>query len=133
MPLHMVDLTVQALQQAGVAIQQARVAVLGFAYLENSDDTRHSPSETAVARLRELGAAVQIHDPWVPEYQGDVLECVRGCDAVLVMVAHQAYQTLDWAALRVALRCPLLIDGRHVFSAAQAQSAGLHYRGVGQG
>ena len=132
MPLHIASLTVRALQETGGDIADAKVAVLGYAYLENSDDTRNSPSAVLVARLRELGAEVVIHDPYVPGYQGDILELVSGCDAAVVMVRHQVYHTLDLDALRDALGVPILIDGRHVFDAAQAQSAGLIYRGVGK-
>jgi hypothetical protein len=55
--------------------------------LESSDDMRNSPSEVLVARLRELGAEVVIHDPWVPEYRGDLGEVALGCDAVVLKVA----------------------------------------------
>ena len=51
MPLHVADLTATALQEAGVDVTAARVAVLGYAYLENSDDTRDSPSAALVERL----------------------------------------------------------------------------------
>lgn len=37
MALHMVDLTVKALQEVELNINDAKVAVLGYAYLENSD------------------------------------------------------------------------------------------------
>jgi UDP-N-acetyl-D-mannosaminuronic acid dehydrogenase len=72
------------------------VAVLGYAYLENSDDTRSSPSKVSVERLRELGAEVTIHDPWVPEYRDDLTEIIRGSDALVAMVAHDKYRELDW-------------------------------------
>lgn len=135
MPVHMADLTVEALRAAGIGIGDAKVAVLGFAYLENSDDTRSSPSGVLVEALHRLGAKVVIHDPWVPEYRGDLLERVRGCDAAVLMVKHQSYLPpgLDLEVLRRALRTPILIDGRHAFDGAQAQRAGFIYRGLGQG
>jgi UDP-N-acetyl-D-mannosaminuronic acid dehydrogenase len=131
MPLHMVDLTVEALEEAGVDVAEAKVGVLGYAYLENSDDTRNSPSEVLVARLRELGADVAIHDPCVREYQGDLEQRVRGCDALVLMVAHDPYRSLPLDDLRASVRRPILIDGRHVFSNEQAQGAGWEYQGVG--
>ncbi len=133
MPLHMVELLKAALGEAGREIKGARVAVLGYAYMEDSDDTRNSPSEALVCRLREMGAEVIIHDPWVEEYRRDAMECVKGCDAVVVMVAHSAYLTINLTLLAAALRKPVLIDGRHVFNASQVQAAGLIYRGVGKG
>jgi len=133
MPLHMAGLTVEALQATGREVAGSRVGVLGYAYLEDSDDTRNSPSEALVARLHELGAEVVIHDPWVAEYQGDVMERLKACDAAVVMVAHRAYRALDPAAIKSALCTPILIDGRRVFDAAQARAVGLVYHGVGQG
>jgi UDP-N-acetyl-D-mannosaminuronic acid dehydrogenase len=133
MPHHMVDLTVEALEEAGVDVTEAKVAVLGYAYLENSDDTRNSPSKVLVARLHALGADVAIQDPYVQEYQGDLEGCVEGCDALVVMVAHDLYSRLPLSELRTSVRRPILIDGRHVFSREEAEAAGWVYRGVGRG
>ncbi len=128
-PLHIVALLEDALHEADKPLTGARVLVLGYAYLENSDDTRNSPSEMLVTQLRERGAEVVIHDPYVPGYQGDVLALAQGCDAVVAMVAHSEYKTLDLAALKTALRAPILVDGRRVFP----QTVGWIYRGVGEG
>jgi UDP-N-acetyl-D-mannosaminuronic acid dehydrogenase len=132
MPLHMAELTVDALKEVGREIKDARVAVLGYAYLENSDDTRNSPSKVLVARLQELGAEVVIHDPWVCEYRTDLEECVQGCDAVVLMVAHDDYRQLDWANLKTRLRHPVLVDGRRVMTDEQRRVAGFVFRGVGR-
>ena len=133
MPLRMVELLQKTLNAAGRKIEGARIAVLGYAYLEDSDDTRNSPSEILVRRLRELDAEVVVHDPWIAEYSGDLMARIKGCDAIVLMVAHSVYRSLDLNSLTTALRTPVLIDGRHVFNAAQAQTAGLTYRGIGAG
>ncbi len=133
MPLHVADLALEALHEAECPIAQARIAVLGYAYLEDSDDTRNSPSAALVERLRETGADIVIHDPWVSEYQGELLECVQACDAVIVMVAHQAYLDMDVDALKQTLRTPIIIDGRGMFAPEQMRAAGWIYRGVGRG
>jgi len=133
MPLHMLDLLNDALTKVGLKIEGARVAVLGYAYLEDSDDTRNSPSEVLVRRLRELGVDVVIHDPWIAEYSGDLMRRIQDCDAIVLMVAHSVYRSLDLNSLTTALRTPVLIDGRHVFDASQVQGAGLVFRGIGTG
>ncbi|MEP7199238.1 MAG: nucleotide sugar dehydrogenase [Chloroflexota bacterium] len=133
MPLHVGKLLADALHALDKDIVGARVAVLGFAYLEESDDARNSPSAALVEWLRARNVDVHIHDPFVPAYQGDVLQAARDCDAAVVMVAHSTYRALDLAALKAALRAPLLIDGRHIFDAQQAKDAGLMYRCVGLG
>jgi UDP-N-acetyl-D-mannosaminuronic acid dehydrogenase len=133
MPHHIANLTCEALREAGLDIFKARIAVLGYAYLEDSDDTRNSPSEVLVTRLRALGADVLIHDPWVPGFDGDLLACVKDSDAVVVMVAHSYYKTLNLDTFKQALRTPILIDGRRVFDAQCAAQVGLDYRAVGLG
>jgi len=64
-----------------------------------------------VRRLRELGAEVVIHDPHVPPYQGDLQERLRGCDAAVLMVAHDEYRHPNPAELDV----PVVVDGRRVW------------------
>ena len=117
--------------KAGRLIKGSRILVLGYAYLENSDDTRNSPSEVLVKRLRELGAEPEIHDPYITDYQGDVIEKAMGCDAVVVMVAHTLYTTMTLSDIKNVVRTPLLVDGRHVFDPVRAKEQGWIYRGVG--
>lgn len=129
MPLHVAALLEEALAERGVALKGARVLVMGYAYLENSDDTRNSPSEVLVQVLRAAGADVVIHDPWVEGYKGDVVAMAQGCVAAVVMVAHTAYKALHPAQLGV----PVLVDGRRVYDPATVRAAGITYRAVGVG
>ena len=142
MPLHVAEMTVDALEAVGVDIEDAHVAVLGYAYLENSDDTRNAPSIALINRLEELGAQVRIHDPHVREYQADLAEKLRGCDAIVMMVKHDAYKEIKPEQLKTWLAPsgeytrgtqPVLVDGRRVFNAGEAEASGFVFRGVGIG
>ncbi len=133
MPFHVFELLEQALADAGRSLVDAGVLILGYAYLENSDDSRNSPSAALVGHLRAAGMEPLVHDPWVPGFQGDMLEFARGCDAAVLMVAHREYLALDLAALRAVMRTPVLVDGRRLFGPLQAAEAGLSYRAVGLG
>jgi UDP-N-acetyl-D-mannosaminuronic acid dehydrogenase len=133
MPLHMADLAAGALHEAGGEMRGARVAVLGYAYLENSDDTRNSPTQALIDRLQEWGAQVVVHDPYVPEYQFDLSKAVSATDAVIIMVRHDEYLALNLAELKTQVKRSVLIDGRRVFEPAQARQAGFIFRGVGRG
>ena len=44
MPTHMTDLVEEGLTDAGQKLEGAKIAILGVAFLENSDDTRNTPS-----------------------------------------------------------------------------------------
>jgi UDP-N-acetyl-D-mannosaminuronic acid dehydrogenase len=133
MPLHMVELVEKALIASERTISGARVVVSGYAYLEDSDDMRNSPSIVLVKRLRELGADVVIHDPYVAGYKGDLPALARNADAVIVMVAHSGYKTMKLSEVSAVMRTPLLIDGRSVYTREQAEQAGLKYIGLGKG
>ncbi len=123
MPHHMVDLTVQAVEEAGVTIDEAKVAVLGYAYLENSDDTRNSPSKVVVEQLRELGPEVGVHDPYVAEYQRELGELIRRCDALVLMAAHKEYSLIRLIPLQPGASEPVVVDSRSVVSSVQARES----------
>ncbi|MDX1665166.1 MAG: nucleotide sugar dehydrogenase [Candidatus Promineifilaceae bacterium] len=133
MPGHMLALLERALAEAGRTLDGACVLVMGYAYLEDSDDTRNSPSAALVGQLERAGVEVRIHDPCVAGYQGDLLALAEGCDAAVVMVRHHAYREVDLGRLRGALRLPILVDGRRVFERAAAAEAGLRYIRLGDG
>jgi UDP-N-acetyl-D-mannosaminuronic acid dehydrogenase len=131
MPGHAANLVVDGLSIVERNIMDARIAVLGYAYLEESDDARNSPSAALVEQLTSMGAQVAIHDPFVPEYQGDLWQVLGGSDAVVIMVAHRAYKAMDLMRLRQSLRTPVLVDARHVVEQRRAFEAGLVYLGIG--
>jgi UDP-N-acetyl-D-mannosaminuronic acid dehydrogenase len=92
----------------------ARIAVLGYSYLEDSDDIRHSPSEALIQILRSRGYDVSITDPWVAAHAGDVRDAVSGCAAIVIMVGHQDYSRLDYSDLLRRMTGKVIIDTRNV-------------------
>jgi UDP-N-acetyl-D-mannosaminuronic acid dehydrogenase len=129
MPLHIAGLLADALGEVNVSLADARVLVLGYTYLENSDDTRNSPSAVLVEALTAQGTEVAVHDPYVPGYQGGVTAMAEGADAVVMMVKHQDYAALDWTEIQTVLRHPVLIDGR---AALRPQPDGYRIRVIGE-
>jgi UDP-N-acetyl-D-mannosaminuronate dehydrogenase len=81
--------------------------------------------------MRELGADVRIHDPWVEPYRQNLLELAQDCDAVVLMVAHEEYRNLDLGALKSILRTPVVIDGRRALSRQELRKNGFFWRQVG--
>jgi UDP-N-acetyl-D-mannosaminuronic acid dehydrogenase len=108
-----------------------RIAVLGYAYLQDSDDTRNSPSHDLIVALEEQGFSVAVHDPFVDEHKGDVMEVVKGADCAVLMVAHSAYRELDLDAAARQMSRPRLVDARGFFDRRALLAAGFAYRTIG--
>ncbi len=113
--------------------EHARVAVLGYAYLENSDDTRNSPTAALVAILAERGFEVKVHDPFVPEHAGDLMEALRGAECAVLMVGHSAYRDLDLTAVASRMKRPQMVDARGLFKPEALKASGFTFRMIGVG
>ena len=61
------------------------------------------------------------------------MDAARGADALLIATEWKIYRSPDLAALRRALRHPVVFDGRNLFDPADMRRAGLRYFGVGRG
>jgi UDP-N-acetyl-D-mannosaminuronic acid dehydrogenase len=138
MPLHLVALTEGALVERGVGLDGAKIAVLGVAYLEDSDDTRNTPAVPAINALQEKGATVVAHDPYVRGLDGYELTrnlrmAVEDADAAIIVTKHKQYFEMDPTWLAEIMRTPIVIDGRNVFDAHELRAAGLIYRAIGKG
>lgn len=121
MPMHVFNLVKNQLKD----LKSKKVLILGFAYLQDSDDDRNSPSRVLADELKEVGAIPIIHDPFIKDFQGAVLEKASGCDLAVLMTAHGEYQQLDLAGMAAAMHNPILIDGRNVIAPQAAQQTGL--------
>ena len=138
MPQHLVNLTVAALEALHVDLDEAKIAVLGVAYLEDSDDTRNTPAVPVIEALQDRCASVVAHDPYVRELDGyeltrDLGLALQGADAAVIVTKHRPYFEMDLAWLKGIMRTPILIDGRNVFDAATVQATGFTYKAIGKG
>jgi len=138
MPRHMADLAAQGLKESGVDPSNARVAVLGFAFLENSDDTRNTPAVPLIEHLRRMGAReIAVHDPFVreEEYKGierDIERVLSGADCACLVTRHRAYEVLKLERVMSLMRHCVIIDGRNAFSRWRG-SPGIHLSTIGRG
>jgi UDP-N-acetyl-D-mannosaminuronic acid dehydrogenase len=137
MPKHVADLVEEALEEHGKKLKGSKVAILGVAFIENSDDTRNTPSATLYAELKKRGAKPVLHDPIVRDFDlpftNDLDKALTNADAIVLSTKHKEYLKLDLNKLKYKLRTPVLIDGRNAFTEDAALKAGLTYRGVGKG
>ncbi len=105
MPRHVVDLTVDALNERCKALKSARVGVIGVAFKPNVQDARNTPATTVLADLARRGAVVNYHDPLVPQIRDDagVMHASVPLPALLdesdVIVVVTPHAQIDWDAV----------------------------------
>jgi len=140
MPIHMFRLTSDALKRAGTPLKGARVAILGWAFLANSDDTRNTPAEPYRDLLIETGAVVTVHDPYVADYPGVpivpfVEEALENADVIVIFTGHHHYRTLKAPVLKQlsGRKHPAIIDGRNLVDPDAYIREGFIYKGIGRG
>jgi UDP-N-acetyl-D-mannosaminuronic acid dehydrogenase len=139
MPIHMVDLLDSALTELKKKIKGSTICVLGYAFLENSDDSRNTPTITFLKELGKRGAKFKIHDPYIKDteegYQieTDLDTALEDCDALVVMTKHDIYKKITVKKLQKLLRTKIVIDGRNLFDPIEFTTAGFIFRGVGKG
>ncbi len=140
MPVHMHNLTIDALKRAGKKAEDSKVAILGWAFLNDSDDARNPPSEPYRDMLIDSGCTVDVHDPHVLEYPGidishDLSGVVNGADVVAILTGHSDYFKLEPAFLKnsMAQEHPVIVDGRNVIKADDYINEGFVYKGIGRG
>src|SRR2546430_2542460 len=132
MPRRMARIVEEALAAAGRKIKGSRVAVLGFSYRENTDDTRNSPAKTMIQELRRRGADIAIHDPFARSERGyavlrDIKAATKGADCIALVTAHDAYRKLDLKALGRRMRHLALVDGRNLYAGPDVVKMGFVY------
>jgi len=140
MPLHMANLTRSALGRAEKEFEGAKLAILGWAFLANSDDARNTPSEVYRDLVLAEGAGVSVHDPYVDEYPGveilhDMDTVLDGADAVAIFTAHSQYYLLNPRELMSTVKKihPVIVDGRNVVDPDKFIAEGWVYKGIGRG
>lgn len=136
MPGHMKTLLIDALAERNLALSESKVTMLGFAFLENSDDSRNTPALPLFNLLSGECKQISIHDPHISEYEDlpitdDLVEALRDSDCVILVTKHKEYRELSLDQLHKYMRTPVIIDGRNVFNRHEALTHGFTFRGVG--
>jgi UDPglucose 6-dehydrogenase len=126
------------LQRHFSELRGLRVAVLGLAFKEDTDDMRESPAIPIVHQLVERGVQVTAYDPVATEaarkvlpdgvrYAASLEHALQAADAAMLITRWDEFQRIP-ALLKGRADAPVLIDGRRVLAA----SAVPRYEGVGR-
>ena len=123
-------------------LKDKKIAVLGLAFKQNTDDVRSSPAIDLCQRLQKEGAILRVHDPKAMDKAKDILknvtyvedmnEVAEGCDALVIATEWPDFKKLDLERARKALTHPILFDGRNLFDPLEMEKLGFIYKSVGR-
>lgn len=139
-----------------------RIAVFGFAFKKDTNDTRESPAIAVCHDLLAEQAHLAIHDPKVPAAQiraelglpdpasadpssfvtrhasavevcTDPYAAAAGAHALLILTEWDSFKTLDYARIFASMKQPaFLFDGRNILDLAALRALGFRAEGVGK-
>ena len=120
-------------------ISEKKIAILGFSFKANTNDTRESPAIFICKKLIEEGAYLYIYDPKVSKTQinkdlsngskegfeqkekwhvsSSIKSAVNGADAIVILTEWDEFHELNWDSIHKMMRQPSWIfDTRSVIN-----------------
>jgi UDPglucose 6-dehydrogenase len=132
-------------------VADKRIAILGFAFKKDTNDTRESAAISVCRDLLAEHANVVVYDPKVPadEITRDVLgagqtnprlivaksalEAAQGAHALAIVTEWDEFKTLDYARIYEGMMKPaFLFDGRNITDLAKLRDIGFRASGIGK-
>jgi len=132
-------------------VADKKIAILGFAFKKDTNDTRESAAINVCRDLLTEHAKVSVYDPKVPadEIKMDVLgkgvenprltvakdayEACAGAHAIAIVTEWDEFKTLDYAKIFAGMPKPsFLFDGRNIVDLAALRKIGFRASGIGK-
>ncbi|MBE6444591.1 MAG: UDP-glucose/GDP-mannose dehydrogenase family protein [Alphaproteobacteria bacterium] len=121
---------------------QAKVAVLGLAFKNGTDDCRESPAMQIVCELLKHDVSLRVYDPKAMEnacklvgdkleYANDEYDAAKGADVLVILTEWGQFADLDLLRIRGAMRHYNIIDLRNMLKSDDARNAGFNYQCIG--
>lgn len=126
-------LMTEILQKKIGSLAGKKIAVLGLAFKNDTDDIRESRAIPVIAELLRLGAEISAYDPMATEnmkrifptieYSEKAKDALKSADACLVMTEWDEFKQLD--SEFEGMKEKIVIDGRRIIKAKNIDCEGL--------
>lgn len=137
-PLRVVELLEKELGD----LDGQRIAILGLAFKENSDDVRNSRAIPMVQTLIHKGVELIMYDPEATDnfkalgfdelaYAHGIEYALRDADGAIIQTKWPEISDMEPDVLVNLMRTPVVIDGRRALNPEKMLRGGVRYRGIG--
>lgn len=124
-------------------IKNPKIAVLGLAFKNGTDDCRESPAMEIIAELLEHKADIIAYDPKAMgtacrilgnkiAYADDMYSALKDADILAILTEWQDFKTLDLAQAAQLMKHKNIVDCRNLLDANTAKINGFNYKGIGK-
>ncbi len=127
------------------AMRGLTISLWGLSFKPNTDDIREAPSLVLIDALLSSGARIRAHDPKasaevrrvVPEGENfeivdDPYLAATGADALVLLTEWKQYWAPDFNRLLRAMKQPVIVDGRNIWSPEIVRGRGFTYYAIGR-
>jgi UDPglucose 6-dehydrogenase len=129
----------------GENLKGKRFALWGLAFKPNTDDMREAPSRVLIEGLWQRGATVAAYDPVAMDETrriygnkpglalcANAMQALSGADALVIVTEWKEFRSPDFAAMKQALKTPLIFDGRNLYEPQAVRADGFEYCPIGR-
>lgn len=124
-------------------INKPKIAVLGLAFKDGTDDCRESPAMDIVGNLLAQNADITAYDPKAMrtacllmgdkiQYADDMYSCLKDADVLAILTEWNEFKSLDLNLASSLMRHKNIVDCRNLIDAEQAAKNGFRYQGIGK-
>lgn len=124
-------------------IENPKIAVLGLAFKDGTDDCRESPAMEIVGELLEHKANITAYDPKAMgtacqllgdkiQYADDMYSCIKDADVVAILTEWTEFKSLDLDKAASLMKNKHIIDCRNLLNTDKAKAIGFKYQGIGR-
>lgn len=124
-------------------IEKPKIAVLGLAFKDGTDDCRESPAMDIVSELLKHDANITAYDPKAMNtaklllgdkinYAKDIYSAISGADVLAVLTEWSEFKSLDLNKAGQIMRHKNIVDCRNLLNPQQAILNNFVYKGIGK-
>ena len=138
-------LTQKIVKRFGEDLSGKTIALWGLAFKPNTDDMREAPSLVLIEDLVKRGAKIIAFDPVAlveakhllgdnasVKFASSPMEALTGVDALAIVTEWKTFRAPDFAAMKAALKLPVVFDGRNLYEPEAMRALGFEYYPIGR-
>ena len=132
-------------QRFGADLNGKHFALWGLAFKANTDDIREASSLSVIKDLLDAGATVTAYDPVashsMQQYLLDKVGltyatsqnlALEKADALVIVTEWKEFRSPDFDHIKLALKHPVIFDGRNLYDPKWVRSLGFEYFAIGR-